>query len=758
MATELTEEPAPTTLTSTSVHSTYWALNLPLLYPGRLRSEVAHPALPDTLSPREPPLNDPLTDPATTSPLAWTDLDRRSVDTCRVLAMDAVERVGNGHPGTAMSLAPAAYLLFQRHLHHDPSDPAWPGRDRFVLSMGHSSLTLYLQLFLSGYGLALDDIEALRTWGSRTPAHPEWGHTPGVETTTGPLGQGVANGVGMALAQRRVRGLLDPDAPSGSSPFDWSVWVFASDGDMQEGISAEASSLAGTQRLGNLTVLWDDNRISIEDDTQIAFTEDVCARYRAYGWGVIEVDLAPDGDVDVVALDAALSSAKADRDRPTFIRLRTQIAWPAPNAANTGAAHGSALGAEEVAATKRVLGFADDQTFVVPPEVLQHSRQVLDRGRALHGQWRKQYDAWAESNPGAAALRERLAKGQLPDDWRVHLPTFEAGSAMATRSASGKILTALADVLPELWGGSADLGGSNNTTMAGQPSALPLDRQTAAWSGTPFGRTLHFGVREHAMGAIANGIALEGHTRPYVGTFLVFSDYMRPSVRMAAIMGLSPIYVWTHDSIGVGEDGPTHQPIEHLAALRAIPQLSVVRPADANETVAVWAATLENQGGPVALALTRQNVPVLEHTAERAPAGAPRGGYVLVQSPSKPAQPDVVLIATGSEVQLAVGAAATLEADGVAARVVSMPCLEWFDQQPAEYRESVVPSAVRARVAVEAGSPLTWWRLVGDDGRVVGIDHFGASADQATLFREFGLTTEAVVSAAKQSLAAVAAR
>ncbi len=669
--------------------------------------------------------------------------------------MDAVERVGNGHPGTAMSLAPAAYLLFQRHLRHDPRDPGWAGRDRFILSMGHSSLTLYLQLYLSGYGLELDDLKSLRTWGSATPGHPEWGLTAGVETTTGPLGQGLANGVGMAMAQRRVRGLLDPDAPAGTSPFDWTVWVLASDGDVQEGISAEASSLAGTQRLGNLVVVWDDNRISIEDDTQIAFTEDVCARYRAYGWGVLEIDLAPDGDVDVAALDAALADARADAERPTFIRLRSQIAWPAPNAANTGAAHGAKLGADEVAATKRILGFPDDASFVVEPDVLDHARRVVDRGRELHDAWAEQYDLWAATNPDRAALRERLAKGQLPDDWRVHLPVFETGASVATRSASGKTLAALADVLPELWGGSADLGGSNNTTMPGQPSAVPLDRQTATWSGNPYGRTLHFGVREHAMGAIANGIALEGHTRPYVGTFLVFSDYMRPAVRMAALMGLPTVYVWSHDSVGVGEDGPTHQPIEHLAALRVIPDLAVVRPADANETVAAWATALDQRGGPVALALTRQNVPVLDGTADLAGSGVPRGGYVLSDTSPEGDDPDIVIVATGSEVQLAVAAAAELVADGVHARVVSMPCLEWFDAQPQEYRETVLPPSVRARVAVEAGSPLSWWRVVGDKGRVVGIDHYGASADQATLFREFGVTTGAVVAAARETVAAI---
>jgi transketolase len=687
--------------------------------------------------------------------LSWSDLDRRAVDTCRVLAMDAVQRVGNGHPGTAMSLAPAAYLLFQRHLRHDPADPGWTGRDRFVLSMGHSSLTLYLQLFLSGYGLELDDLQALRTWGSRTPGHPEWGHTPGVETTTGPLGQGVANGVGLALAQRRVRGLLDPDAAPGTSPFDWTVWVLASDGDIQEGISAEASSLAGTQRLGNLVLIWDDNRISIEDDTAIAFTEDVSARYRAYGWDVHEVELAPDGDIDLPGLDAALHAATQQQDAPTFIRLRSQIAWPAPNASNTGAAHGSALGADEVAATKRVLGFDPDASFAVDPSVLAHTRAVGDRGASRHAEWQQRYSAWATANPARATLQQRLAKGQLPDDWQLSLPTFDEGSSVATRSASGKTLAALADTLPELWGGSADLGGSNNTTMPGQPSALPVDRQTAEWTGHPYGRTLHFGVREHAMGGIANGIALEGHTRPYVGTFLVFSDYMRPSVRMAALMGLPTVYVWSHDSIGVGEDGPTHQPIEHLAALRAIPNLAVVRPADANETVAAWASALEHRTGPVALALTRQNVPVLPQTSARSREGVARGGYVLVDSEGTP---EVLLLGTGSEVQLAVSAAAALAEQGVAARVVSLPCLEWFAQQPVEYRESVLPSQVRARVAVEAGSPLSWWRWVGDAGRIVGLDRFGASADQGTLFRELGITSEAVVEAARASLDAVRSR
>ena len=689
-------------------------------------------------------------DPA--EPLTWSPLDQRAVDMARGLVMDAVQKVGNGHPGTAMSLAPAAYLLFQQHLRHDPAAPDWAGRDRFVLSMGHSSLTLYLQLYLSGYGLALDDLEALRTWGSQTPGHPEWSHTAGVETTTGPLGQGLANGVGMAIAQRRVRGLLDPDAAAGTSPFDWDVWVFASDGDLQEGITSEASSLAGTQRLGALTVVWDDNHISIEDDTEIAFTEDVCARYRAYGWNVIEVDLAPDGDLDLPALHAAFSAARAERERPTFIRLRSQIAWPAPNASNTGKAHGSALGADEVAATKRVIGLPDDQTFWVDDEALRHAREVMHRGADEHRRWRASYDAWAAANPDRAALNERLQKGQLPDDWGVHLPTFDAGASIATRSASGKTLAALADVLPELWGGSADLAGSNNTAMPGEPSFLPSDRQTAEWQGNRYGRTLHFGIREHAMGAIANGIALEGHTRPYVGTFLVFSDYMRPAVRMASLMGLSPIYVWTHDSIGVGEDGPTHQPIEHLAALRVIPNLSVTRPGDANETVAAWAAALQHRGGPTALVLSRQNLPVLEGTADRAGEGVARGGYVLRDTDG---DPDVVLIATGSELQLAVGASDELAAAGVAARVVSMPCQEWFESQPREYRDAVLPPHVAARVAVEAGVPLSWRTFVGDRGEVVGIDHYGASADQATLFAEFGFTVDAVVAAANRAMASV---
>jgi len=684
------------------------------------------------------------------SPLQWTDLDHRAVDTCRALAMDAVQKVGNGHPGTAMSLAPAAYLLFQRHLRHDPADPQWIGRDRFVLSMGHSSLTLYLQLYLSGYGLGLQDLRELRKWGSLTPGHPEHGHTLGVETTTGPLGQGVANSVGMALAGRRVRGLLDPDTATGQSPFDWNVWAFASDGDMQEGISSEASSFAGTQRLGNLTLMWDDNRISIEDNTQIAFTEDVCARYRAYGWHVQEVDVAANGDIDVAALDTAFSKAREVRDQPSFIRLRSHIAWPSPNAQNTGKAHGAALGEDEVAATKKLLGFDPAKQFDVDDVVLQHAREVGARGSGLHKQWQEDFDEWASANPASAKLEKRLRAHELPKGWDQDLPTFDVGTKVATRAASGKTLAAVADWLPELWGGSADLAGSNNTAMAGYPSALPSDRQTSMWQGNPFGRNLHFGVREHAMGAIANGIVLEGHTRPYVGTFMVFSDYMRASVRMAAIMKVPTIFVWTHDSIGVGEDGPTHQPIEHLSALRAIPGFDVVRPGDATETVAAWHAVLSERNAPAALALSRQGVPTLTQTGDRAAAGVPRGGYTLVDA-SGP-EPDVILIATGSELSLAVDAAERLEQQGTAAAVVSMPCQEWFAAQPQSYRDQVLPPHIRARVAVEAGSPMSWWRLVGDAGQVVGIDHYGASADATTLFREFGFTTEAVVDAALVSV------
>ncbi|MBD8869380.1 transketolase [Nocardioides sp. MJB4] len=692
------------------------------------------------------------------SRLEWTDIDQRAVDTARVLAMDAVQKVGNGHPGTAMSLAPVAYTLFQKRMRHDPADPAWIGRDRFVLSAGHSSITLYTQLFLGGFGLELEDLQALRTWGSKTPGHPEHGHTAGVETTTGPLGQGVANAVGMAMSARRQRGLLDPDAAPGESPFDHHVYAICSDGDLQEGVSAEASSLAGHQQLGNLTVIYDANQISIEGDTDIAFTEDVAARYRAYGWDVHVVDWTHDGEgysEDLDALWAALDQAESATEQPSMIVLRTVIAWPAPNAQNTGASHGSALGDEEVAATKKVLGFDPEQTFEVSDEVLAHTRALRERGKAAGAAWDEQYAAWAAANPERAALLHRMRDRSLPEGWTEALPTFEADEkGVATRKASGQVLSAIAPALPELWGGSADLAGSNNTTPKGEPSFVPEAFSTDDFRGDRYGRVLHFGIREHAMGSIMNGIALHGGTRVYGGTFLVFSDYMRPAVRLAALMQLPVTYVWTHDSIGLGEDGPTHQPVEHLAALRAIPGLAVVRPADANETVAAWRTVLENPTGPAGLALTRQDVPTFPR-GEDGFAGTDdvaRGGYVLVDADG--GTPDVVLVGTGSEVQLAVEARRLLAERGIGARVVSMPCREWFDAQDQAYRDTVLPPIVKARVSVEAGIAAGWREIVGDHGRSVSLEHFGGSADFGTLFTEFGITTEAVVRAAEESLAA----
>ncbi|MET8144222.1 transketolase [Sphaerisporangium sp. NPDC005288] len=683
--------------------------------------------------------------------LEWSDLDRRAVDVVRALAMDAVEKAGSGHPGTAMSLAPAAYLLFQRVLRHDPSDPAWTGRDRFVLSAGHSSLTLYIQLYLSGYGLTLDDLKGLRQWGSLTPGHPEHGHTIGVETTTGPLGQGLGNAVGMAMAARRERGLFDPDTAAGDSPFDHRIWAIASDGDIEEGISHEVSSIAGHQKLGNLNVIYDANHISIEDDTNIALSEDVAARYEAYGWHVIKVDWTATGEYveNVEELYAAYRAAIEETERPTLIRLRTIIGWPAPNKQNTGKIHGSALGADEVAATKEVLGLDPSKDFDVPEEVLAHTRQVVERGRALHAEWSKGFESWQAANAERVALFERMSARKLPAGWDEALPTFEAGKSVATRKASGQVLNALAPVLPELWGGSADLAESNNTTMEGEPSFIPEEHQTKAFPGNRYGRTLHFGIREHGMGSILNGIALHDGTRPYGGTFLVFSDYMRPAVRLAALMGLPVTYVWTHDSIGLGEDGPTHQPVEHLWALRAIPGLDVVRPADANETSAAWKTVLEHTDRPAALALTRQNLPVYEGTADFDKVA--KGGYVLQDASN--GQPEVILIGTGSEVELAVGARKLLEEEGIPARVVSMPCVEWFQAQDDAYKQSVLPPAVRARVAVEAGIALGWRQFVGEEGEVVSLEHFGASAPYKTLYEQFGLTAERVAAAAKGSLA-----
>lgn len=677
--------------------------------------------------------------------LSWTDDDARAVDYLRALAMDAVQSVGNGHPGTAMALAPVAYVLYRDFVRHDPSDPMWLGRDRFVMSAGHSSLTLYGQLLLSG-ALEIDDLRAFRTWGSHTPGHPEYGHTPGVETTTGPLGQGLATAVGMAMAARYDRGMLDSACPPDvESPFDHRVWVIASDGDLEEGISAEASSFAGRQQLGNLCVVWDDNRISIEGDTSIAFNEDVVARYRAYGWNISEVEMLPSGDVDVPALAAALLHAQIETSAPTFIRLRTTIAWPAPSARGTAKSHGAALGSDEVAATKRELGLNPDEHFAFDPDLLARIKEQRQQtGRAARTRWEERFSAWKAQNPTSAQLLTRLLSGEPPEDLTSVLPRFESGASVATRKASGDSISAIAGVMPELWGGSADLAESNNTSIAGAKSFLPESTATSS----PYGRVIHFGIREHAMGAILNGIALDGLTRPFGGTFLVFSDYMRGAVRLAALMDIPSTFVWTHDSIGLGEDGPTHQPIEHLWSLRAIPGLAVCRPADARETAAAWAATLR-QRGPVGLILTRQNVPVLDVEERRVMEGVARGGYLVRTTDT----PQALIIATGSEVSLALEAADALGAGGIDVNVVSMPCVEWFDEQDQAYRDSVLDPSISARVAVEAGSTLGWYRYVGSGGQVVGLDHFGASADGARLFTEFGLTPNAVAAAVREVLA-----
>ncbi|MGW6286560.1 transketolase [Streptomyces sp. NPDC055107] len=701
---------------------------------------------------RDPRLAPPLADAA-----GWGPLDVRAVDTVRVLAADAVQKAGHGHPGTAMSLAPLAYLLFQQVMRHDPVDDQWLGRDRFVLSCGHSSLTLYIQLYLSGYGMELADLEALRTWGSATPGHPEYQHTRGVEITTGPLGQGLASAVGMAMAARRERGLLDPEAPPGTSPFDHHVYVVASDGDLMEGVTSEASSLAGHQELGNLIVFYDSNHISIEDDTDISFSEDVAARYAAYGWQVQTVDFTRTGDYveDVDALLAAVEAAKSERGRPSLILLRTIIGWPAPTKQNTGKAHGSALGADEVAATKKLLGFDPDADFTVENDVLKHARAVRERGAEAHRAWEPGYQQWRSDHPERAELLDRLRERRLPEGWADSLPVFDADpKGIATRKASGDVLTALAPVLPELWGGSADLAGSNNTTMEGEPSFVPESKQTGEFPGDPYGRTLHFGIREHAMGAILNGIALQSLTRPYGGTFLIFSDYMRPAVRLAALMKLPVTYVWTHDSIGLGEDGPTHQPVEQLAALRAIPGLDVVRPADANETAVCWRTVLEQHDRPAGLALTRQPLPVLERgdRGYAAASGAARGGYVLADC--REGKPDVILVATGSEVHIALEARELLDAEGYDARVVSMPCREWFAEQPHPYQDAVLPPDIRARVSVEAAVAQGWRDVVGDAGRMVSLEHFGASAAYERLYEEFGITPRAVADAARESIRA----
>jgi len=686
--------------------------------------------------------------------LDWTPADKRAVDLVRVLAMDSVQKAGNGHPGTAMSLAPAAYLLFQRVLRHDPADPKWQGRDRFVLSCGHSSLTLYIQLYLSGYGVSLDDLKAFRTWGSITPGHPEHGLTPGVETTTGPLGQGLGNAVGMAMAARRERGLLDPDAAPGTSLFDHFVYAIASDGDIEEGITHEASAIAAVQELGNLVVIYDDNRISIEDNTVIAKSEDVGARYEAYGWHVQHVSWVTGSgyEENVQALYDAIEAAKAVTGKPSFIVLRTIIGWPAPNKQNTGAAHGSALGEAEVKATKEILGFDPAVTFPVEEEALSRAREVTARGKALHAEWDASFAEWEKANSERGRLYARLAARELPEGWDAVLPEFPANAkGIATRKASGEVLSALAPVLPELWGGSADLAESNLTTMKGEPSFLPANRQSTMWPGNPFGRTLHFGIREHGMGAILTGIVLSGLTRPYGGTFLQFSDYMRGAVRLAALMAQPVTYVWTHDSIGLGEDGPTHQPVEHLWSLRNIPGLDVVRPGDANETAIAWKTIIEKTDRPAGLCLSRQNMPTFDRTEFASAAGVARGAYVLADGS------DVILIGTGSEVQIAVAARTLLAAEGISARVVSMPSVEWFTEQDASYQEEVLPAAMRARVSVEAGITRPWKAFVGDAGESVGIDHYGASAAEAVLYKEFGITAEAVAAAARSSIARASA-
>ena len=675
----------------------------------------------------------------------WSELDDKAVAIARALAMDAVQKVGNGHPGTAMSLAPVAYNLFQRHLVHDPADPHWLGRDRFILSCGHSSLTLYTQLFFSGYGLEMEDMQSFRTWGSLTPGHPEFGHTAGVEMTTGPLGAGVATAVGFAMAARYERGLLDPQAPAGSSLFDHSIWVLCSDGDLQEGVSGEASSLAGTQELGNLNLIYDDNRISIEGDTHVSFTEDVAARYRAYGWHVQEVAALADGNIDLASLDAAMLAAKAETTKPSLIRMHSVIAWPAPKLRGTAKSHGSALGDEEIAATKKELGLNPDEKFAMPAEVFAHVRSVKDRGAAAHAAWNKKFDAWSAANPERAQMLTRLQKRELPAGWDSSLPVFEAGKDLATRAASGHVINAIAKALPEFWGGSADLAESNNTTIEGGKSFLPASSQMK--DADPYGRIIHFGIREHAMGSILNGITLHGLTRTFGGTFAVFSDYMRPAVRLAALMDIPSTFIWTHDSIGLGEDGPTHQPIEHFAALRAIPNFAVIRPADANEVAQAWRSILQRQK-PAGLLLSRQNLRTVDRSTHGAASGVDKGAYILKDGS---AAPRVVIIATGSEVGIALDAQIALEADGIATRVVSAPCLEWFNEETESYRTSVIPTTA-LRVSVEAGIAQGWREYVGDKGIVISLDHFGASAGAGKLFAEFGFSAERIVSDIKKAL------
>jgi transketolase len=675
----------------------------------------------------------------------WAPLDDQAVTTCRALAMDAVQKVGNGHPGTAMALAPVAYTLFQRIMKHDPKNPDWLGRDRFVLSAGHSSLTLYIQLFLAGYGLELKDLQEFRTAGSLTPGHPEYGHTKGVEITTGPLGSGISSAVGMAMAARFEKGLFDPLGKT--SLFDHNIWVIASDGDLQEGMSGEASSIAGVQQLGNLKVIYDDNRISIEGDTHVAFNEDVSARYKAYGWHVIEVATKSDGDVDQKALEIALLQAEEITDAPTLIRLKTVIAWPAPNARGTAESHGSALGVAEVEATKVLLGLDPKESFVVSSEVLAHGRSALTRGAQIREAWESEFTSWQSANPREAKLLQRLQSKSLPAEFESSIPVFESGKDIATRAASGKVINAIAGVLPEFWGGSADLAGSNNTSIENGGSFLPTSSDMKG--ANQYGRIIHFGIREHAMGAIINGIALHGLTRPFAGTFLVFSDYMRGAVRLAALMDIPATFVWTHDSIGLGEDGPTHQPVEHIAALRLIPNFAMIRPADANETAIAWREVIKRRK-PIGFALSRQNLPVVDRLQCGSAEGTAKGAYIICPAKGKP---DVILIATGSEVHVAIAGAKLLETEGINVQVVSAPCLEWFAEQDGAYKESVLPATVSARVSIEAGVGMGWREIVGSTGEIISLDHFGASASASHLFKEFGFTPEAVVAAAKRSIA-----
>ena len=674
----------------------------------------------------------------------WTALDDQAVAYARALAADAVQKVGNGHPGTAMSLAPVAYNLFQRHLVHDPSDAQWLGRDRFILSCGHSSLTLYIQLYLSGYGLEMKDLESFRTWGSLTPGHPEYGHTAGVEMTTGPLGQGVATAVGMAMAARYERGLLDPLAPAQQSIFDHTIWVICSDGDLQEGVSAEAHSLAGTQELGNLNVIYDDNRISIEGDTHNAFTEDLSARYRAYGWHVIDVAAASDGSVDIAALDAAMVAAKKESSKPSLIRMKSVIAWPAPKARGTAASHGSALGEEEIKQTKVALGLNPDEHFAMPAEVLTHARLVKTRGAQVRAQWNAKFDQWKVSNPDKATLLNRLQTRSLPAGWDSKLPVFAPGKDVATRAASGEVINAIAAVLPEFWGGSADLAGSNNTSIKGGGSFLPAS--SSIEGADTYGRIIHFGIREHAMASILNGITLHGLTRSFGGTFAVFSDYMRPAVRLAALMQIPATFVWTHDSIGVGEDGPTHQPIEHFAALRAIPGLDVIRPGDANEVTEAWKKIITRDRA-CGILLSRQNLPVFDRTVCEPASGTAHGAYVLKDLP----HPKAILIATGSEVSLAMDAQTALAAEGINVRVVSAPCLEWFAEQDQSYKDSVLSPGV-VKISIEVGIAQGWRELIGDSGMAISLEHYGASADAKRLFKEFGFSVENVVAQVKKAI------